>query len=241
MVTILFVFLLAGMIKGIVGLGLPTVAMGLLALTMPPTSAAALLLIPSFVTNLWQLLAGPTFISGAAPWRLSGRDTDRDAVERCAYLGGRIAMGPGLPGGGMLVVYGVWGLIASRLHAPGRHEIWLSPVIGYLTGMITAATGVFVIPAVPYLQCLALKKDDLVQALGLAFTVSTLGLALSLAQGSGLPALNLSLSLLALIPALLGMALGQRVRKYIGETLFRRCFFLGLIALGGTMMLGIGG
>lgn len=97
------------------------------------------------------------------------------------------------------------------------------------------------IPTVPYLQCLALKKDDLVQALRLAFTVSTLGLALSLAQGGGLPALNLSLSLLALIPALLGMALGQHVRKYIGETLFRRCFFLGLIALGVTMVLSIGG
>lgn len=94
-------------------------------------------------------------------------------------------------------MYGVWGLIARRLPVPGRHEVWLSPLIGYLTGMVTAATGVFVIPAVPYLQCLALKKDDLVRALGLAFTVSTLGLALSLAQGGGLPALNLSLSLLA--------------------------------------------
>lgn len=241
MVTILSVFLLAGMIKGIVGLGLPTVAMGLLALTMPPTSAAALLLIPSFVTNLWQLLAGPAFL-------LLARRLGSFLV---AILIGTLWSGvptlaeasPWAPVflGGMLVVYGVWGLIARRLPAPGRHEIWLSPVMGYLTGMITAATGVFVIPAVPYLQCLALKKDDLVQALGLAFTVSTLGLALSLAQGGGLPALNLSLSLLALIPALLGMVLGQRLRKCIGETLFRRCFFLGLIALGGTMVLGVGG
>lgn len=122
--------------------------------------------------------------------------------------------------GAMLVVYGLWGLIARRLPEPSRHEVWLSPVMGYITGAITAATGVFVIPAVPYLQCLALKKDDLVQALGLA---------LSLAQSGGLPVLNLPVSLLAL----LGMMLGQRLRQHIGETLFCRCFFLGLIALGG--------
>lgn len=241
MVTILSVFLLAGMVKGIIGLGLPTIAMGLLALSMPPVSAAALLLIPSLVTNLWQLLAGPAFL-------LLARRLGSFLV---AILIG--TMWGGLPTlteeaiwapivlGVMLVLYGLWGLIARRLPAPDRHEVWLSPLMGYVTGAITAATGVFVIPAVPYLQCLALKKDDLVQALGLAFTVSTLGLAFSLVQGGGLPALNLSLSLLALIPALLGMMLGQRLRKHIGETLFRRCFFLGLIALGGTMVLGIGG
>jgi hypothetical protein len=54
-------FLFAGLVKGVVGLGLPTVAMGLLGLAMPPVEAAALLLVPSLVTNVWQLLAGPRF------------------------------------------------------------------------------------------------------------------------------------------------------------------------------------
>jgi hypothetical protein len=63
-------FLLAGMVKGVVGLGLPTVAMGLLGLVMPPVEAAALLLVPSLVTNVWQLLAGPRF--GALLRRLRG-------------------------------------------------------------------------------------------------------------------------------------------------------------------------
>ncbi len=63
-------FLLAGMVKGVIGLGLPTVAMGLLGLAMPPAYAAALLLVPSLVTNVWQLLAGPRF--GALFRRLWG-------------------------------------------------------------------------------------------------------------------------------------------------------------------------
>ena len=54
-------FLLAGLVKGVIGMGLPTVAMGLLAVVLPPAEAAALLVVPSLVTNVWQLLAGPSF------------------------------------------------------------------------------------------------------------------------------------------------------------------------------------
>jgi len=61
-------FLLAGFVKGVIGLGLPTVAVGLLGLVLLPAEAAALLVVPSLVTNLWQLFAGPRF--GALARRL---------------------------------------------------------------------------------------------------------------------------------------------------------------------------
>ena len=54
-------FLLAGTVKGVIGLGLPIVGIGLLSLVMTPAEASALLLVPSLVTNLWQLLTGPAF------------------------------------------------------------------------------------------------------------------------------------------------------------------------------------
>ncbi|GKW12486.1 hypothetical protein PEC301899_27680 [Pectobacterium carotovorum subsp. carotovorum] len=235
MTTMMVVFLLAGVVKGVIGLGLPTIAMGLLTLAMPAASAAGLLIVPSLVTNIWQLVCGPAFLS---------------LIKRFWTLFIGIMVGTlwnGLPAltsssswtnaalGGILVVYGLWGIVATTLPQPGRHEIWLSPLVGYLTGAITAATGVFVIPAVPYLQCLRLNKNDLVQALGLAFTVSTLGLALQLTRGMGLQGIDLWQSLLALIPALLGMMIGQRLRHAISEQVFRRCFFIGLMALGGYM------
>ena len=51
-------FLLAGFVKGVIGLGLPTVSIGLLGLLMTPSQAAALLVVPSLVTNVWQAAAG---------------------------------------------------------------------------------------------------------------------------------------------------------------------------------------
>ena len=46
-------FLFAGFVKGVLGLGLPTVSMGLLAVTMPPAQALAIVIVPAVVTNVW--------------------------------------------------------------------------------------------------------------------------------------------------------------------------------------------
>src|SRR5439155_7006008 len=78
-----------------------------------------------------------------------------------------------------LVVYAAVGLAGVRLSVDPRREGWLGPVVGATTGLVTGATGVFVIPAVPYLQAIGLERDELIQALGLSFTVSTVARGLA--------------------------------------------------------------
>src|ERR1700753_1136074 len=56
-------FFLAGIVKGVSGMGLPTVAVGILGAIMSPVNAASLLVIPSFVTNFGQLFTGPDFLA----------------------------------------------------------------------------------------------------------------------------------------------------------------------------------
>src|SRR3954469_19055409 len=55
-------FVFAGFVKGVLGQGLPTVAVGLLSLMMSPGEAAALIVIPALLTNLWQGWFGPSFV-----------------------------------------------------------------------------------------------------------------------------------------------------------------------------------
>lgn len=231
------VFLLAGGIKGIVGLGLPTVSMALLALMMAPAEAAALLIVPSLITNIWQLRPWGTLMPLLR--RLSGMQ-----LGICAgtWLG---AWAIGAPAGAWsrallgvaLIAYGGWGLLGARLPAvTPQVERWLSPLVGFVTGGLTAATGVFVVPAVPYLQTLGLHKDALVQAMGICFTVSTIALAGGLALNASYPASALVLSAWMLLPALLGMALGTRIRQRMSAVWFRRCLMVGLLALGVYMV-----
>jgi len=140
--------------------------------------------------------------------------------------------------GAALAAYAAIGLASVRLAVPPRLEAGLSPSMGILTGLVTAATGVFVIPAVPYLQALGLGKEDLVQALGLAFTTSTIALGASLvlrgsfATGSGGMAGMAGMSVCLLAPALAGMLAGQRIRQRLRPALFRTLFFGGLLVLG---------
>ncbi|VVO08658.1 sulfite exporter TauE/SafE family protein [Pseudomonas fluorescens] len=230
-------FLLAGMIKGVIGLGLPTIAMGLLGLAMLPAQAAALLIIPATVTNVWQLAFGghlsglvkrlwpmllAIFIGTAAGTLWLGIDGGYGVVRAL---------------GAALLLYALSGLFLPTLQVNAGTEGWLGPLCGVLTGIITSATGVFVIPAVPYLQALGLSKDELVQALGLSFTVSTLALAAGLLWRGALGGGELSASLLALMPALLGMLLGQWLRQRISAVLFKRVFFIGLGVLGGHLLI----
>ncbi|MCY1261667.1 Sulfite exporter TauE/SafE [compost metagenome] len=230
-------FVLAGMIKGVIGLGLPTVAMGLLGLAMAPTQAAALLIIPATLTNIWQLAFGG---------HLSGLAKRLWPMLLAIFIGtGAGTLWVGMSGGhwvvrglgAALLLYALSGLFLPTVRVGRRSERWLGPLCGVLTGVITSATGVFVIPAVPYLQALGLSKDQLVQALGLSFTVSTLALAGGLLWRGALGGGELSASLLALIPAMLGMWLGQSLRQRISALWFKRVFFVGLGLLGGHLLI----
>lgn len=232
LLLVCLVFLLAGVTKGILGLGLPTIAMGLLAIALPPAEAAALLVLPSLVTNVWQMLDGPhlgRLLRRLWPFNLAACAGTWLGVALLSGVGGRYG---DLALGLALMAYAATGLAMRPLRVPSSVERSVGLAAGLATGGITAATGVFVIPAVPYLQAVGLEKDELVQALGLSFTVSTLALAVALAGTGGFSTSLAVPSLAAVAVALAGMRLGQAVRARLGARSFRLCFFAGLAALG---------
>jgi len=230
--AVVAVFVLAGVVKGVVGLGLPTISMALLALVMAPAQAAALLIVPSLITNLWQAL--PWVTMRTVLRRIAGMQAGVCAgtVAGALWLGPPSGEWAGICLGLALVAYAAWGLLGTPPTVLPRHEPWVGIAVGTVTGVITAATGVFVIPAVPYLQALKLDKDALIQAMGISFTVSTVALAAGLWLNGGYTAGAASASLLMLLPALAGMALGQRLRNRLSPRTFKLCFMISLALLG---------
>ena len=230
-------YLLAGFVKGVIGMGLPTVAIGLLGQIMTPAQAAAILVVPSLVTNIWQMTAGGRLF---------------ELLKRLWPLLAGICVGTWLGAiflphsgseeatvwlGVLLAIYAVFGLVKINFKVPPHAELWLGPMVGAVNGAITVATGIFVLPGVPYIQALSMDRDALVQALGISFTVSTVTMAAALSHAGEL---NMSLvvpSLVALAAALVAMVVGQLVRSRIKPATFRLCFFLGLLALGASLAL----
>lgn len=232
LMVIALTLLLAGTVKGLFGLGLPTVSMGLLGLFMPPVQAAALLLAPTLATNAWQLATGPAlrgvlarFGSMILPFCLG------------TLLGVRLltANSPALASaalGTVLVLYAVIGLSSFRWSVSRQRETWLSPAVALLTGAVNGATGISAIPLVPYLTALDLDKDELIQAMGLAFTTLMLALGGCLAWSGDLHWDSAGQSVLALLPVTAGMIIGQLLRRRLSPQVFKRWFFVGLLALG---------
>ena len=226
------VFLLAGAIKGLIGFGLPTVSIAIIATFLGLIEAMTLMLLPSLVTNLLQGFVGghlvqlirrcwSIFILGAIfIWLTSSLLSMLNPVLFVIALGV------------VVLFYGLSGFFSVKFPSPGTNESWISPFIGVVSGGITGLTGVFVVPAIGYLEALRLDRDELIQAMGLWFTIATISLAFSL-ENHGLFSDKLGwLSALAVLPALVGMWIGRVFRSRLSEPAFRRLFFVGLMLLG---------
>jgi hypothetical protein len=225
-------FLLAGMVKGVIGLGLPLVSLAVLTIAFDLPSAMSLLLVPSFVTNLWQSLAGghgkaillrlwPFLVPATATvWIGAQALTRMDLSLLTALLGV------------LLVTYSIANLRGFQLAIPARHENWVGPLVGAANGVLTGMTGSSVVPGVMFLQAIGLSRDMLVQAMGILFTTSTLALAVALQKANVLTVEHGILSSGAVLPAIVGMILGQRVRNTLSERRFRKVFFVALLVLG---------
>jgi uncharacterized protein len=225
-------FLFAGFVKGMIGLGLPTVSIGLLSVAMPPSRALAIVILPAIVTNIWQTFVGPylrdiirrlwPLMAGtvAGIWLNAGMLTGPYARYGTVVLGV------------LLVIYAIVGLSKLSFSVAPSDEKWIGGIVGVMTGMVCAATGVQVVPSMPFMQALGMEKDELVQALGVFFTVATVALAFNLTSAGLLSAATALPGVVAMAAAFAGMFIGQAVRSRMPPEAFRRWFLISMIFLG---------
>jgi hypothetical protein len=206
--------------------------MGLLAVTMPPSHALAIVIVPAIVTNIWQTVVGPYL---------------RDIIRRLwplmagtvigIWLNAGMLTGPyarygTIVLGALLVVYAIVGLSKFSFTVARSNEKWIGGIVGVVTGAISAATGVQVIPSMPFMQAIGMEKDELVQALGVFFTVATVALAFNLTSAGLLSAATALPGAVAMAAAFAGMFVGQTVRSRMPPEAFRRWFLIAMIFLG---------
>ena len=230
------VFLIAGFVKGVIGLGLPTVSLALLAATLGLKPAVAVLILPALATNTIQAMTGGNFL------KIVRRTWTFILVAFvCTWLGAGILAGSASPAfaallGLVTAAYAGVSLAAPQIVMPKNWEPMLSPALGGVSGMVTGLTGTFVVPGVMYLHSLGFSRDKLIQAMGILFTMSSIALGISLG-GHGLISSNLIIvSAIALIPAFFGMLIGVKFRNRLNNRQFRRVFFVSLLFLGVYIM-----
>ena len=234
-ITTLSIFsaiLIAGLLKGLIGVGFQTVGIAFLTIITNLPNAISLLLIPSLVTNLWQAGVGRDFFSilirlwpliftsSIMVWFGSKALT----TVSLSYLSTLLGI--------LIIFYSTFSLFGIRFYIKTKNEWWLTPFIGLINGTLTGMTGIFVLPCVFYFHAIGLRKDTLIQSMGILFTALTLMLIVSLKTKNILTLELSSWSAFAIFPAITGVFFGQIIRKKISEDIFKKIFYSCLIMLG---------
>lgn len=226
------VFLLAGAVKGLVGLGLPTITIALTSLVLPLSDSMALIALPTILTNLWQAAVGGKF------WLIVRRQWPLIVpLAMTLYLtmwlvGRKTPDWAFLVLAAVLVSYSALGLFRIRLRIPADIEKPLAPVIGAVSGFVAGVVGVPVIPLMPYLQGLDIKPTELVQTLGVVLCATSVTLTVSLLRFGLLDGPHAIVSAIACVPAIAGMWIGTKIRLRLSVEQFRLAVLWALLLTG---------
>jgi uncharacterized membrane protein YfcA len=224
--------LVGGLLKGVVGLGLPLAAMPLLMLAVPLKSAVGVLVVSMIVSNFAQSFQGGLFRPTLLRlWPLlltlflfvtvSTRALVMFSQEVLAAIIGSA-----------LIICALAAHFVPRLKLTPEQELWMGPIAGAVAGFIGGISGFYGGPLMLYLVWLRLPKAEFVPAISLMFFVGAVGLALGLFGFGISDPHELVLSTIGCIPVFAGLWFGNKVRMRLSELAFARVVLAVYIAAG---------
>lgn len=227
---------LGGFAKGALGLGLPLIAVPILALTMPIPKALAILTVPIFVTNAWQSVQGGNL---GTVWRrfwltglllMAGIGAGTQVLVRLDPATLYILMGC------VVLVQPVVRLLRPSYQLDARSERWVGPCVAAFSGVLGGITGFYAAPLLVYLTMLRLQKDIFTATIAFLFLLGGSAMAIFLAQASVLDGPVLVYSAFALVPAVIGIIVGIRIRVRISQAQFEKGITIVMVLMGASLI-----
>ena len=225
----ILVFLFAGVIKGVIGLGLPTISLGILSLFAPPHTAIALVVFPLLLSNIWQI-----FRTGA------GLDTLRryGVLAGCLFvtlwlttfvtarLSADLLIGViGLA----MFIFAVTSLWGPNFTIPDRADRIAQVIAGVAAGALGGLTSIWSPPFVTYLIARKVESEEFMRASGVFILIGGFPLMIGFWQNGLLNGQTAPLSLILVLPTIAGFSIGEIIRRRLDAQRFRRVllwFFL---------------
>jgi uncharacterized protein len=232
LITVFASFFVASFLKGLTGLGFSTLCLGFLAVFMDLKLAIPLVFLPSLSSNLMVMAdAGhfftalkrfwPLYVS-AVPGLLVGiliLDNSQSEIPKAIL-------------GGVMFIYGIWGLKSGIMHLSKKREKHLILPVGILSGLVNGITGSQIMPIMPYLLSLKMNRNMFIQTINCAFTFNTLIMMAALGKLGMVTSTVLVISAGGILPVALGIFLGSRIRKNVTEEIYRKAVLILLTVLG---------
>ncbi|MEM7254802.1 MAG: sulfite exporter TauE/SafE family protein [Pseudomonadota bacterium] len=229
-------FLLGGLVKGVIGIGLPLVVVPALATYSNPLTAVSLMVVPAITSNIMQAYQA---------------NLQRETVVRFwpamiamvigAFVGSRFLTGASDANatvvlGAVVVLFCLTQLLSGLPPIPKHLERPFTVVAGALSGAAGGLSGFFGLALVPYLFALRLDKETFVAAIAVLYLSGVLSLYSTLALTGELTRTGIILSIGATLPTLLGVWLGSLVRQRVSEVQFRRALVIALLIIAANLL-----
>lgn len=226
------IFLIAGTVKGTVGIGLPTVSVAILSQFIAPHEAVATVVFPLLFSNMWQVFRSR---AGLGTLRKYWALIAVLMVTLWATTFVTVGMSPQTLLaiiGFAIVIFAASSLVRTPPEVPNRLDKAAQIVAGLASGVMGGLTTIWSPPVVVYLIARRTDNEEFVRATGLFFLLGCVPLVLGYWQTGLLNGETAPTSALMIVPALLGFSLGELIRKRLDAALFRKVLLWTFLLMG---------
>ena len=228
--AMLGIFLVSGLIKGFLGIGLPTAAMGLLTLVMPPTEAISLLVLPILATNSFQFYRSENRVEIAQRYKFFALAIMVSIFITSWHI-------TAFPTAVLTIAIGIAMVVFSTnqlfgLSVPIGSGLRWQIGVGILSGILGGLSSIWAPPVAMYLIARNASKEHFIAATGFLFLAGSFPLALGLYLSGVLTFVTLVKSLMGLVIVLIGFRIGELLRGRISQEMFRKVILMVFLIMG---------
>jgi len=226
------VYILAGLVKGTIGIGLPTTAVSLMAQVTDARSAVILVIIPMFVTNVWQVIrCGQVAWVVQKFWRLALTMTV--GIGFFALFASAISVSFMTLALGLVVsLFAIVNLAKDIPALPEKFDSIAQIISGTSAGVIGGIAGVWSPPMMIYLASKKLSKEQFLSTVGLLLLLGSTALGLGYLQAGIMSIESSGLSAILVIPAMIGFVFGEKIRELMSGDGFHRAVLIFFLLMG---------
>ena len=233
-VAVLAIFLFAGIVKGFLGIGLPAAAMAFLTLVMDPTIAISLLTLPIIFTNVMQYARceNPRPIARKY-WGFALAIIVSIFITSffiLSYPKAMLTISIGLA----MIAFSLTQMTGARLPIGSGYGWHVG--VGLFSGVLGGLSSIWSPPVAMYLLARDVDKSEFIGATGFLFLAGSLPLAAGLALAGVLTIDTVLHSLMGLIVVLVGFRIGEMLRNYVPQGIFRKIVLWAFLIMGARLL-----
>ena len=233
-IVVLAIFLFAGIVKGFLGIGLPAAAMAFLTLVMDPTIAISLLTLPIIFTNVMQYARceNPRPIARKY-WGFALAIIVSIFITSffiLSYPKTMLTISIGLA----MIAFSLTQMTGARLPIGSGYGWHVG--VGLFSGVLGGLSSIWSPPVAMYLLARDVDKSEFIGATGFLFLAGSLPLAAGLALAGVLTIDTVLHSLMGLIVVLVGFRIGEMLRNYVPQGIFRKIVLWAFLIMGARLL-----